>query len=190
LVHGYHLIFSTYGFWLPNDPRGSWSTFVGSWELWRFGDVNKVETRRSVAAESHDRYVREAAKEALAHPALSLTGRQALSVGNGFEQAVRENAYIVHACSILPEHAHLVLARLTQDVSRVIGHLKGRATHRLIEDGLWPDRRRPVWGKKGWKVFLSSAEDMRRAIAYVEANPEREGKPRQRWAFVTPYSPR
>lgn len=28
MVIGYHVIFSTYGFWLPNDPRGSWSCGV------------------------------------------------------------------------------------------------------------------------------------------------------------------
>ncbi len=41
----YHVIFGTYGFWLPNDPRGSWSTFVGSWELYRFGKATKVTDR-------------------------------------------------------------------------------------------------------------------------------------------------
>ena len=33
MVRWYHLIISAYGFWLPNDPRGSWSDFVGAWEL-------------------------------------------------------------------------------------------------------------------------------------------------------------
>ena len=32
-----HVIITTYGFWLPNDPRGSWSDFVGAWELLRYG---------------------------------------------------------------------------------------------------------------------------------------------------------
>ena len=32
-----HVIITAYGFWLPNDPRGSWSDFVGAWELLRFG---------------------------------------------------------------------------------------------------------------------------------------------------------
>ncbi|MBM4093542.1 MAG: hypothetical protein FJ276_29660, partial [Planctomycetes bacterium] len=36
-VHGFDVIFGASGSWLPNDPRGSWSDFVGSWELWRFG---------------------------------------------------------------------------------------------------------------------------------------------------------
>ena len=37
MVRAYHAIFTTYGFWLPNDPRGSWSDFVRSWELFKHG---------------------------------------------------------------------------------------------------------------------------------------------------------
>jgi hypothetical protein len=29
-VLAYHVVLGAYGFWLPNDPRGSWSDFVGS----------------------------------------------------------------------------------------------------------------------------------------------------------------
>ena len=48
-VLAYHVIFSTYGFWLPNDPRGSWSTDVRNPDLLTFGEATKVETPRSVA---------------------------------------------------------------------------------------------------------------------------------------------
>ncbi|HEY5314071.1 MAG TPA: hypothetical protein VIK18_16185 [Pirellulales bacterium] len=52
----YHIIFCAYGFWLPNDPRGSWSTFVGSKLLYRkFGPATKVTTRESLAHQPHDR---------------------------------------------------------------------------------------------------------------------------------------
>jgi len=30
MVIGFHVILTAYGFWLPNDPRGSWSEFVGA----------------------------------------------------------------------------------------------------------------------------------------------------------------
>jgi len=30
LICGFHSILSAYGFWLPNEPRGSWSDFVGA----------------------------------------------------------------------------------------------------------------------------------------------------------------
>ena len=187
MVIAYHVIFSAYGFWLPNDPRGSWSDFVGAWELVRFGKATKVNTTRSVAAAPHDRSLRRQAKEALEHPPVAFTGKQALSVGRGFAHAVKESGYAVHACSILPEHVHMVLGSSLRSVGLIVGHFKGRATQRLAADGLWPDAERPVWGDGAWKVFIYSPEHAREAIAYVEANPEKEGKPRQRWSFVRPF---
>jgi len=188
MVLAYHVIFGAYGFWLPNDPRGSWSDFVGAWELVRFGKATKVSTRRSVAAVAHDERLRMEAKAALKHPPVVFAGKQALAVGRGFARAVRDSGYTVHTCSILPEHVHMVLGSNPRSVGRIVGHFKGRATQRLAADGLWPDADRPVWGKNSWKVFLDSPADVHRAVAYVEANPEKEGKPRQRWSFVSPFS--
>src|SRR5207244_1739990 len=111
-----HVIFSVYGFWLPNDPRGSWSDFVGSWELFRFGRTTKVETRASVANRPHDRARRQAAKQALKYPAVQFNGLQARSVGTGFGESARRGGVTVLACSILPEHVHMVIARHTCQV--------------------------------------------------------------------------
>ena len=58
MVSGYHVILSAYGFWLPNDPRGSWSDFVGAWELFRFGPATKTDSTQSVAHEPHNRELR------------------------------------------------------------------------------------------------------------------------------------
>jgi hypothetical protein len=186
VVRGFHLILSNYGFWLPNDPRGSWSDFVRKWELVRFGKATKVETHRSVAAAKHDRGLRLKAKGAMVHPEVRLNGRQGLAVGHGFARAATEGKYLVHACAILPEHSHLVMAAMERSISLVAGHLKGRATQALLGEGAW-EGGRPVWGRKMWKVFLFSDGDMRRAIEYVEGNPGKEGKRRQRWSFVVPY---
>jgi hypothetical protein len=49
MILGYHVTFGTYGFWLPNDPRGSGSTFVGSRDLYRFGRSTKTQERWSLA---------------------------------------------------------------------------------------------------------------------------------------------
>ena len=48
-VIGFHVIGCTYGFWLPNDERGSGSDFVRSAALVKFGPANPVGHRRSVA---------------------------------------------------------------------------------------------------------------------------------------------
>src|SRR6185369_16591451 len=109
MLYGFHVIFSTYGFWLPNDPRGSWSDFVRKWELLQFGKSTKVSTRSSVAAAPHDISLRYAAKKTLTYPEVHLSGAQALSVGTGFRIAVEEGNYKAYACSILPQHVHLVL---------------------------------------------------------------------------------
>jgi hypothetical protein len=33
MIHGFHFILSAYGFWLPNDPHGSWSNTVRKFSL-------------------------------------------------------------------------------------------------------------------------------------------------------------
>ena len=127
-VLAYHAIITAYGFWLPNDPRGAWSEFVRCWEIAKFGKATKVSTHRSVAAASHDCQQRLRAKESLRYPAVSFTGLQAQSVGNGFRRAIAESGYTVCACAILSEHAHLVILRHKHRIEQVIAHLKGRAT--------------------------------------------------------------
>ena len=197
MLHGVHAIISTYAFWLPNDPRGSWSDFVRSWELARLGKATKVTTRKSVAAVPHNARERRAAKDQLKYPEVALSGRQARAVGHGFQQAVKESSYRVHACSILPQHIHLVMAPPERDIWRVIGHFKARATQQLVRDGLHPlekyrdkngDTPSP-WARKGWVVYIFSEDHLRKAIQYTVDNPLKEGKPRQHWSFVTPYDP-
>jgi REP element-mobilizing transposase RayT len=187
MILAYHAIFGAYGFWLPNDPRGSWSDFVGAWELVRFGKATKTTARQSVAHASHDRQLREAAKRALKFPPVQFSGRQALAVAEGFDRARSESGYRIHACAILPEHVHLVIGRNEERlVERMVGHLKTRATQQLAVEGLWPADRRPVRGENTWKVFLDTHEDIAAAIQYVEDNPGKEGKRKQHWSFVVP----
>jgi REP element-mobilizing transposase RayT len=191
VVLAYHLIFTTYGFWLPNDPRGSWSDFVRNWELFWYGPATKVTTRRSLARREHDRDLRRVQKSALRYDPVRFTGQQALSVATGFARAVIESGYVVFACSILPDHVHMVVQRHHNLAERMIGHFKARATQQLMQDGRHPfvEYRRPdgrvpsVWARRGWKVYLDSVEDIRRAIPYVEDNPLKEGKRRQQWCL-------
>ena len=195
MVLGSHVIISTYGFWLPNDPRGSWSDFVRAWELRRFGPATKVETRRSVAGRSHDREQRRAAKEVLRYPPVAFTGIQARAVGIGFGNFLERSGVVIWACTILPEHVHLVIARHTYEVEKIANLLKGEATRQLQAEGIHPHEafKKPdgrvhgCWGRGEWKVFLNTEADIRRAIRYVEDNPLKENKRRQNWKFVTPY---
>jgi REP element-mobilizing transposase RayT len=194
MVLGNHVIFGTYGFWLPNDPRGSWSDFVGSWELFRYGSATKTTETRSVAARGHDVSLRLAAKRSLKYPSVQFNGTQALAVSRGFSDYAVRSGLTIWACAILPDHVHLVLCRHRLDAEQLVIQLKGAATRRLMSEGLHPfrqfarnDRPPKCFGRGEWKVFLDSDDDLCRAIRYVEDNPIKEGKKAQRWSFVTAF---
>ncbi|MBI3469445.1 MAG: transposase [Planctomycetes bacterium] len=196
MIHGYHVIWGTYGFWLPNDPRGSWSdVFVYSWELARFGRSTKSIDRVDVEPE-HYAVWRAEARKALKYPPVTLSGHQALAASEGFGRFAQKSRLAVWACSILPEHVHLVLGRHRYKIEQAANLLKGEATRRLLEKELHPmkqfqkseqDRLPSVWGENQWKVYLDSEEAIEKAIRYVEENPVRENKPRQHWSFVTAF---
>ena len=102
MIRAYHIILSMYGFWLPNDPRGSWSAFVGAWDLFRYGPATKVTDRRSYAHDPHDRELRLEAKKALKYPPVIINGQQALSIAKGFARAAQKGGYTIYALAILP----------------------------------------------------------------------------------------
>lgn len=193
----YHVILSTYGFWLPNDPRGSWSRFIRSPVIAREGSPVRAEGRRSVAHVPHNVANRRAAKSALRRPAVLFTGQQAIAVGRGFKDRTTTSEYIVHACAIMPDHVHLVVMRHRYKIEQVVRALRQSATADLIDSGLHPfaEQRLPsgrlpsVWSRGLWKVFLFSAADILRSIDYVENNPIRSGLRRQYWSFVRPFGP-
>lgn len=184
MIIAYHAIFCAYGFWLPNDPRGSWSEFVASWELFRYGSATKVQTRKSVAAAAHDIGARKAAKQALKFSPVTWTAAQILAIAHGFERAVKESDYGIHACSIMPEHVHVVVRRHERKIERIVGHLKTRGTQELIEKESWPGSDRPVWAEGCWKVFIDDNAHLEKAVAYVENNPVKEEHAAQVWPFV------
>jgi len=194
MVRAYHLIMTAYGFWLPNDPRGSWSDFVGSWELFRYGKATTVNVRKSIASAMHDQLQRKAAKSALQHPSVRWTGVQARAIGQAFGTYASRAELAILACAILPDHVHLVTGRHRTSIEQVARQLKGVATRYLIAEGLHPmancttqNGRMPNMFARGkWAVYLNSDAQIHRAIRYVNENPPRDGLRPQRWTFVRP----
>lgn len=196
-VHGVHLCWGTYGFWLPNDPRGSGSREVWADHLKPFGEATRVADRtRSRARREHDRTQRLAAKRSLMRPAVRFDGRQARCVALAFGELLTEMAIPVWACAVLPDHVHLVVGPSGIHGDVLSQRLKGRATNALVEAGLHPfldemddcGRVPKCWQELQWSVFKYDPPSVRQAIRYVEDNPLKEGKKRQTWRFVIPYT--
>ena len=194
MVHGYHTIFGAYGFWLPNDPRGSWSDFIGSWEIAKFGRSTTSMDRQQLTDDEQRQ--RQAAKLVLKYPPVQFTGTQARTIGRGFATCVQASNLSIWACSILPEHVHLVVARHTYAAELIANQLKGQATKQLRKEQIdplqsyaKPGHRPPApWATGQWIVYLDTEEAIDGAIHYVEQNPIKEGKPLQSWPCVTPFS--
>jgi REP element-mobilizing transposase RayT len=193
---GWHLIFSAYGFWLPNDERGSGSERVRAQHIYDAGgEATKVHTRYSVAARPHNVRLRRLAKHALKYPEVQLSGIQARAVGRGIGAIAPKLQLVIHACAIMPDHVHAVVARHEFDGDDLIACLKRAGTRGMNMEGLHPlksyaranGKLPSPWAGGSWNVMLFTPEQMRAAIRYVEQNPVRAGLKPQQWSFVVPY---
>ncbi len=88
MVLAYRSIISAYGFWLPNDPCGSWSDSVHKFELQCFGPATKVQNADLVVRSPNSRRLREAAKEALDYSPVLFTDQQIEVIGHGIKRYV------------------------------------------------------------------------------------------------------
>lgn len=195
MILAHHLIYSAYGFWLPNDPRGSESDFVRNELLREFGPATKVHEHEFVARKPHDRAKRLAAKAALEYSPVRFTGVQARAIALGFGNSVQKSSVTIWACAVLPDHVHLVVAAHRLRIETLANLLKGEATKQLLADGTHPfqnvrvyrDRPPPCFARKWWVIYKDDEESVVNAIRYVERNPLKAGLPAQRWSFVVPH---
>src|SRR6266550_7315961 len=107
-VVGFHIICCTYGFWLPNDQRGSCSDFVRSDALTKFGPANPVSHARSVARTPYDFAIRQLARQSLRYPPVLFTLDQIGAVGRGIAKELQTfHPADVYAFVTLRDHIHV-----------------------------------------------------------------------------------
>ena len=95
---GLHLVISAYGFWPPNDPRGSWSSYVRAQQLYDIGgQATKVATTQSPANRRRDQKLRQRIRANLIYPPVTLTGIQARAVARGVTNVCPKIEFFVHA---------------------------------------------------------------------------------------------
>ena len=185
LVIAHHVIFGPYGWWLPNDPRGSSSYGLRNINLADLGEVH--HGRRIVQPSSAElgEFYREAG-ERLKHELLEFDETDRVEIGAAFAEVVGEERYTCWACAVMPDHVHLLIRKHEHRAEEMIAGLQARSRKRLKKLGRRSPAH-PVWGGPGWKVFLEHPDDVRRIIGYIENNPARAGLRRQKWPFVREY---
>lgn len=185
IVIAHHLIWTVYGWWLPNDPRGSTSRTVASNVIAELGELHYG--RREVQPPSATmRAFHRRAREALKFPLLKLGPEEINAVADAFSEAIRGHRYTCYACAIMPDHVHVLIRKHKHKAEQMIETLQAASRLRLGTSGLRnPDH--PVWTQGGGKVFLDHPDAVRRTIRYIERNPAQCGLPVQRWSFVREY---
>lgn len=184
-VIAYHLIWTNYGTWLPNDLRGSGSRNVYTPILAELGESHlgrrKVQPRRNKV---HEFYAE--AEPRLKFDVIRFDQRQINSIGESFTQTVCKHQYTCYASAVMPDHVHVVIRKHKHDAESMIENVQGESRAWLIERSIVPVEH-PVWTKKGWHVFLDEPPAVWGRIRYVESNPTKEGLARQHWPFVVAY---
>jgi len=179
MVIAYHAIFTTYGTWLPNDPRGSFSKAVYNEELSALAPI--LYGRQSPQPPANElRRFWATARPCLERLPYFITDATRGRVGSAFARVVKRLGLTLAACSIMKDHVHLVVMRSRYRIEYVVNQVKGAATHDLGLD-LTP------WARQGWNVFLDDAEAVAAAVEYVEANPPSAGLGLQHWDFVASW---
>lgn len=186
LVIAYHLIWTAYGWWLPNDPRGSGSKTIDSDVIAELGELHHgrkpVQPPGRVVREFYDK-----AAKLLKHPLLRCDERARKVVADAFHEVIRQERYTCYACAVMPDHVHLLIRKHKHKAEEIADRLKTQSRLRLCETGHRPHDH-PTWcGGCVWHIFLDHPDEVRRTIGYIERNPLEIGLPTQRWPFVTPY---
>ncbi len=183
IVH--HLMWTAYGFWLPNDPRGSTSRTIASDLIAELGELH--HGRRKVQPSSHTiGEFRERAREVLKFRMLKITLQEFPIVAEGLAEAITEHRYTCYACAVMPDHLHVLIRKHKHQAEEMIDNLQHASRLRLSNSG-HRESNHPVWAQGGCKVFIDHPDTVRRTIRYIEENPVKWKLPPQHWPFVREY---
>ena len=185
IVIAHHLIWTAYGTWLPNDPRGSGSHAVAAESLAELGPLHygrkQIQPRPREVRQFYQR-----AEPRLQFPVIRFDQRQIQLVAAALGDAIGHASYTCYAAAVMPDHVHLVIRKHRDRAEQMIEILQESTRLRLSTSGVVPTGH-PVWTQGGWKRFLDAPEAVRSVARYVENNPVKSGLPPQHWPFVLPY---
>jgi REP element-mobilizing transposase RayT len=185
IVIAHHLVWTAYGWWLPNDPRGSMSTFVCSDVIFEIGNLHHGRKKIQPASKVIRAFY-EIASAKLKFPLLQFGTQDFPTIARAFSAVIEHERYTCYACAVMPDHIHLLIRKHKHLAEEMIANFQEESRRELIESEVRSEDH-PVWGGCGWKVFLDSPDDIHRTIGYIEQNPVKTGLPKQRWEFVKDY---
>jgi REP element-mobilizing transposase RayT len=178
MIIAYHAIFTTYGTWLPNDPRGSYSKEVYNDQLRILGMIKYGRQNPTPAKEKLMKFW-TMAEPRLSRPPFYLDSKSRTIVAGAFGSVVQRLGIKIPACAIMNDHVHIVVLRCRYRIEYVVNQLKGAATRDL-------KLKHTPWTRGCWKVFITDIEALLAAVRYIQSNPVCAGLSPQYWDFISP----
>lgn len=178
-------MWALYGWWLPNDPRGSTSRTIQKDVLHSLGELHHGRNPIQPASREIRSFYRQASGN-LDHSLLRLSPGEFDLVAHAISDSIERNCYTCYACAIMPDHIHILIRKHRDSAEQMIANIQFDSLRMIRTSGLRP-MSHPVWTRGGWKVFLDHPDDIWRTIRYVEANARRHKLPEQKWSFVKRY---
>lgn len=151
---------STYGSWLPGDPRG--------FQTWRGRDYVPPPKRYATPGEkSYDpaKYAgRYEEAKAVTGAAVKLTAEQRRITSGAFVAEIAKLPIVPSIMAVSNEHGHLLAKFGALKIRRTVGVLKGEATKALHRSG---HRQEDFWGKECHMKSKKEGREFRVAFDYV-----------------------
>ena len=89
------------------------------------------------------------------------------------EQTVDEHGANLSAWAILPDHCHLILIPINNDLSNIIHKTKIKFAARLRSQSGKRDGH--IWQNRFWDHIIRNQDDMNKHIDYIHFNPVKHG---------------
>jgi REP element-mobilizing transposase RayT len=160
-----HVTWTTYGSWLPGDPRGH----VSNTRLPRGGFVRKQNIIGTPSSPA-DEFTHERARELQSHPTVFLTRDQAAVVARALVAAAATETrnWRIPRAAVMDNHVHVVVTDCPDDGPAVRRVLKGVTQAALSRHNGSPRR---WWTENGSNRYKHSHEEIETAISYDASQP-------------------
>ena len=123
IVIAYHLVWVAYGWWLPNDPRGSMSRAIRNDVLADLGQLHHGRKRVQPASRDIRAFYHNAASR-LEHELVEFGEDERACIAAAFAGAIDQFKYTCYACAIMPDHVHLVVRKHRHLAEEMIANLQ------------------------------------------------------------------
>jgi REP element-mobilizing transposase RayT len=180
MIIAYHIVFTTYGTWLPNDPRGSFSKQIYNQKLTIIAPIKYGKQENIPNKENLNKFWADTSGKLKRQPYF-IDEKSRQTIAESFANTISGLKLTVPACAIMKDHIHILVLRTEYKIGYIVNQLKSTATKKL-------NRKDTPWTEGYWKIFINNQETLQSAIEYINSNPVSAGMPRQNWKFVSPTS--